>query len=386
MNTNTRFYSNYNKKINEIIRLKDTISGTHELDLDKVHKWISSQLTERRRNAAMHLVNNTFYIKFNEVFEYIKGCVIEIYKNINVNDNIYIYVKDHTSSFHFFGIIALYFIKQLGYKEPIAIDTLYPNIQIMIFDDCSYSGIQMHQLLFGTGYNFNIFFGVCCMTQSAYDVISGTGIMFQSQIRVWCGAVVPLLIDKVGSEIYNDIMYYFSPYTQGLTKVSLYFDHKIAEPISTFLKVLNFGPILPKNLNYDYNLLRQSLVFDNIFFGIMTEHEFNKYYAEMINEENSIVSQNDEANKLNFIPFIKNCECNVEKLENISYSLLQISYLNYNENMENYDDVIDVIDIVNCNENRSIKSFYKTIFDDDNMYTEWQRTENLFNFFQIKDH
>lgn len=175
MSTNTIFYSNYNRKINEIIRIKDAISGTHEIDIDKANEWVNSQLTMRRKIAAVNLINNTDYITFNQVFEYIKLCVIEVYKNINVNDNIYIYVKDRTSSFYFFGIIALHFIKLLGYKEPIAIDVLYPNVQIMIFDDCSYSGIQMHQLLIASGTNFNIFFGVCCITQRSFNLITGTG-------------------------------------------------------------------------------------------------------------------------------------------------------------------------------------------------------------------
>ena len=209
--------------------------------------------------------------------------------------------------------------------------------------------------------------------------------MLRSQIQVYTCYTIASLQDIIGKNIYNDILYYFSPYTDGQTKVSLYFDHKIAEPISTFLKVLNFGPILPKNLNYDYNLLRKSLILNNKFFGIMSEHEFNKYYTEMINEENSIIVQNNKVNELSFIPFIKNGIYDIERLKNISYGLLQVSYLNYNEDMEKYDDVLDIIDIVNGNENRCIKSFYKTMFDDATRDIELQKTENLFNFFLIKE-
>lgn len=355
----TTFYTDYKNKIQTILKIKDKISGTHEIDIEKANKWVNSQLTLKRRNAAMNLINNTHYITFNQLFEHIRNSVIDIYKNLNLNNNIYIYIKDKKSSFYFMGMIALYFIKLLKYKEPIPIEKLRSNIQILMFDDCSYSGVQMHQLLMDKGTNFNIFLGLSCITERASRLIQGTAIVTKSTINVFPTFVIGSL-ENLDRNIYNDIIYYFSPYTEGQTKVSLYFDHKIAEPISTFLKVINFGPILPKNLNYDYELLKRSLIFThNDEFGIMSEERFNTYYKEMLDEEKSIPSQQ---NKIKFIPFINNCEPILTSLENIKYGLLQISYLNYNQNMDEYESELDIIDLINDPNNRCINSFYKTLF------------------------
>ena len=44
---------------------------------------------------------------------------------------------------------------------------------------------------------------------------------------------------KSRQDNFYDIKYYFSPYTNGQPYVSIYFYHKIADNISTFMKTLN---------------------------------------------------------------------------------------------------------------------------------------------------
>ena len=57
----TNFLNDYKKNINNIISLKDTLSGKHSINIDNATKWVNSQLTVRRQKAALNLINNTYY-------------------------------------------------------------------------------------------------------------------------------------------------------------------------------------------------------------------------------------------------------------------------------------------------------------------------------------
>ena len=116
MDINDEFYNNYYNNIENLIKLRDEISGTHEIDINKANLWINSQLNERRRNASKFLIENTYYITFNQLFENIRDAVKQIYLDLDLTKDIYIFVQNSKSSFYFIGMIALYFIKLFKYK------------------------------------------------------------------------------------------------------------------------------------------------------------------------------------------------------------------------------------------------------------------------------
>jgi hypothetical protein len=120
--------------------------------------------------------------------------------------------------------------------------------------------------------------------------------------------------------------YYFSP---GLVpNVLIYFDHKIADEPSTFLRAYNYGFVVPKNydiVNYypRYNeKVKPQLVHQNDLAYVNRQYYrfFEKYYntREMTN------SKQDITLPIRFIPFITNCY-NVKTI--IESPLLQ--YINY---------------------------------------------------------
>jgi len=368
----------YNANIQNILQQKDLISGTHHLNTEKTNLWINSQLTERRRKAAKNLIDNTHYISFNELFEDIRNAVMQIYSKLNLNEDIYMFIgRNNKSSFYFIGMIALYFIKLLNYKIPIFITGFKAGVQNIVFDDVSYTGGQFEVILsWDSPFLAHIYFGLSGITEKAKTKLENLKFLEGIHIQIVNIYVFPQktftnLNEILNKKDYYDVIYYFSPYTNGLTNISLYLDIKIADSVSTFLKILNYGPILPLNLNYDYDLLKSSFIKEeNFSTGIMSETEFEKYYKDIIKEESDNVILN---NKISYIPFIQNCEPNfLNKIKemNISYSILMFinqslqydPFLYSGSIKREYRDLAHIVKLLNEPNNRCPVSFYKNLF------------------------
>jgi hypothetical protein len=372
----------YNTNIQNILQQKDLISGSHHLNMEKVNLWINSQLTERRRKAAKNLIDNTHYITFNELFEDIRNAVIQIYSKLNLNQDIYMFIgRNNKSSFYFIGMIALYFIKLLNYKIPIFITGFKAGVQNIVFDDVSYTGGQFEVILsWDSPFLSHIYFGLSGMTEKAKIRLENLKFLEETHINIVNIYVFPQKTFKNLNEILNkqdyyDLIYYFSPYTNGLTNISLYLDIKIADAVSTFLKVLNYGPVLPLNLNYNYDLLKNSFIInEQIATGFMNEKDFEKYYDDIIKEEsNNVILKKESYNKIFYIPFIQNCESNVLKIikeSNITYNILmftnnclQNNPLIYNGSLnKKYENWRHIVQTLNEPNNRCPVSFYKNLF------------------------
>lgn len=358
-----QYYENYNKNIDKIIEYRESISGIFSINSESARRWIKSQLTERRRKAAKLLVKNTHYITLNVLFEDIRNCVVSIYKALDLNRDIYMYTGDKKSSYYFVGMIALYFIKLLKYKEPICIPNIRPNIQIMMFDDCMYTGGQFGLILsYSQRENSIIHVGLSCICIEAINKIENLRQddksikIFTYQQRLFD------LLDNLSMKEFFDLTYYFSPYLYGNTRESLYFDHKIADAVSTFMKILNFGPILPTKLNYDRDQLEDSLVFDtDEINGIMTKEEFDSYYNEMLEEEKTI---KENVVELKCIPFINNCDkIDRSMIENLPYAAFQSRVDQYSgDGRKIYSQYSHILKIIDNKENRCPSSFYKKLF------------------------
>ncbi len=374
----TQYLNVFNSKIQYILQQKELISGIHHLDMEKVNIWINSQLSERRKKAAKNLIENTHYITFNELFEDIRNCVIQIYSKLELEKDIYMFIgRDNTSSFYFIGMIAVYFIKLLNYKMPIFITGFKAGVQNIVFDDVSYTGGQFDLILTqDSPFLANIYFGLSGITEHAKRRLENLKFLEEIHtqivnIHLFSQKTFPNLSSILNKTDYYDVLYYFSPYTNGLTNVSLYLDTKIADSVSTFLKVLNYGPILPANLEYDLRLLKSSFVYNKQSeTGIMNEHDFEKYYVNITKEELNI---EDNSSKISFIPFIQNCKPKLLKSinENLtSYSILNFTnaclqsnplYPNGRFNKE-YTDFRHFVKTLNDPDNRCPVSFYKKLF------------------------
>lgn len=333
-----QFFKDYNNYIEEILNLGASISGKHGIDKHKAEQWINSQLSERRRKAAQFLLDHTNYVTFNEVIENLKNCIIRIYKDIDISKDIYIYVgPDRNSSFYFFALIGLYYIKTLNYKCPVkAVRKIKPDFQqYIVLDDCAYTGGQFLVRFCKHYHSYTPSCKYMCDTKNSI-IYAGFAVAFRGayfrilkyndigyNIKLYTGHMFEDL--SIENPIFKDVLYYFSPYMYGNPKRSLYFDHKMADPVSTFMKILQYGPILPPKLNYSRIILEESLIYDDCFGdyfggnGIMTMDEFNEYYKGQLMEEEELVKKETHRQALTFIPFLTNFKFQFCIPENTSY-------------------------------------------------------------------
>lgn len=245
------FYQHYETNLTRVLTYRDLVSGTHAINLDAASEWIASQANPHRRAAARTLIDNTHYITFNQVFEGVRDLIEEIYRVVDVN-NVCLYVAVPTQSFYFMAVIAVYYIRLLGYPDPTIVDVeaaARGNFEdtLVIIDDMSYTGSQLNNII--TGFHtirptVNLHVGLIGITEAAQELLRS------HRFSLYTRTLYPRLSTVLGDKEFLAVCYYFSPYTGGSTQVSIYFDHKIADELSTFLKTLMYGPVLPCNLEY----------------------------------------------------------------------------------------------------------------------------------------
>lgn len=319
------FKLDYNLKITEIFELKEKISGKHSINIDLAKKWMDSQLSERRKIACLNLINNTYYITMNDLFDSISVLVDKVYRSINLNKNIYIWAGQKSGSSYFIALIAYHYIRLKRYKEPLVFINFTDSIlqvinqsELLIFDDCTYSGNQTIKIISEMkDLKIKTYFCYAIMSQKSIDKINKLGedkvIQIDedeteivkgidiSWLTLICTSTIPLLKDSITnySELI-DLYYYFCLILNGGTPpISLYFDYKIADYVSTFAKPLMIGPIMPKKLhyydkkddeNFDYESDIYFFVSDILKYNEInwTEDQINDYIKNMIIDENNI--------------------------------------------------------------------------------------------------
>lgn len=161
---------------------------------------------------------------------------------------------------------------------------------------------------------FNIFLigsnidAITFISNITIKVSHDINIEFNNQPNVFCNKMYKRLKDEISEEEIFDMAYYFS---YGVVpNVSIYYDHKIADMTSTFLKVLNYGPIVPHNYdisNY-YHIDKYIENIDSfINYPPITDNYltlFKKYYKNNKIKNNSNITN---YKNIKFKPFINNC-------------------------------------------------------------------------------
>jgi len=364
----------YQTKFAQIQRFRDLESGTHPIDQAKAAEWVNAQLSERRRQAAQLFIDNTHYITFNQLFEYARAAIINLYRNfLPATGDVYFYTgEDKTRSGYFMSLIGIHLIRQLGYREPIYVNhwKLVPKTAVVfVLDDCVYSGGQSVGMVHGfheLGYSCTLYICTAVITQYALDksswfVINGPNV----KAAYVPGIVMPNLLDVVrlkSNRAYLDLRYFFSPFTEGATPPAIiYFDHKIADDNSTFQKVLLMGPVLPGNLQYRAD--------DFGVYGSMVQELYGEDYLEANHErvdqeaaayEQALIEDEQElVGPLRSIPFIVGCNKPFE-ISNIPYGVIQYAFNDfYSPLIEGYEEQLAQI---TAPANRCPVSFYKRLF------------------------
>ena len=394
----------YSKNIQIIQNYILKYSGIHAIDTNRANRFINNQLSQVRRQAAKDLIDNTIYITLQDVSNTIELLMDNLYKSKNItdavsnNNHIYFYSGDPKKSFFFLNVLALYYIRKHGWKEPIFINNLtdifFKNnteCPIILLDDVSYSGSQMTGLLNNIYYKQvvvntmpppKIIVALIALNtvslkkmQTVYTKKTKFGIFLNEvvspfEIIYLSNRLYSTLVEKIGEERYNYINLFFSPFTEYQPYISLYLDHKIADTASTYMKALLYGPIIPSNYKEQYQML------------IIQLSDEQLQYSNKINIANIIKTQNfdiidSEYNiEIEFYPFIKSCFNNIEltkiirnkNIKNMEY-ILFVATEDINELLNAYieekDEIMSMSQYLKLSKMINIykcpNSFYKDI-------------------------
>ncbi len=347
--------------VRTMMRMK---SGEHTIDHVAANKFIHSQLTPIRQQAAKDLIENTEYLTQKEIYDSIENLVIKLYETggLESSESIYMYTGPESKSFYFMSTVALYYIRKHGYKEPthyvkrITMDlfTKVGDSPFIIIDDVSYSGYQLSTMLHDIYYDTvikqkmsapNIY--VACVAVNDFSrkkletvptkKISKWYVEFNtSPFHLLYETLYTPLLLKIGIERYFYLNVFFSLYTESYPYVSLYLDHKIADDASTYRTALMYGPVVPTNydyvrffeyLDYKYEIIPSGFDASRLytefneangtdFSEASYQHEIVKFLVEKLKRLD--VYKGDPVEKLAFYPFINKCKESPDLLENIN--------------------------------------------------------------------
>uniref|UniRef100_A0A6C0ADK8 Uncharacterized protein n=1 Tax=viral metagenome TaxID=1070528 RepID=A0A6C0ADK8_9ZZZZ len=425
---NELFYKNLEYNLSKIYSISKKISGKHYISSEKKELWISSQSSKSKKKAARLLMENTHYITFEEIIIRTE----KIIRDINFTEQTYIFLEDKEDSTYFMSILAVNFIisSEKKFKKPIVFnlenDDIFLEIKsnpVLIFDDCIYSGNKMHKLLNKihektlnlkiqfpkihlflvamvstsknklknisgfTKDNFSEIYKNDKNTNKEYilnkEVTKEMKILREKFISLDLKIKIkePIYKYHIFEEIYPlseiiceknfiKILYYFSPFAFGYPVVSLYFDHKIADATSTFLKILMYGPIIPKKLRYEIEDIEDSFLSN---FNFSMEYDKVEKLINKLYEKN----KTDNFYEIEFLGLINNCNM-LKKLKK-DFDIKQIDYnffvmsneifkksledaKNLNSNDEYRLNIINnepLVNFLSDPQNRCPKSWYK---------------------------
>lgn len=424
------FLKNLDENITSLLNTMFTISGKHAINSEKATKWVNSQKTQLKRKVARHFITNTKYVSFHEYYNGIGKLIHDHYPTI-IKDakQIILYVGTKNKSIYFSAIIAMHFIRKYKFKEPdYFINTLYStNTQdpIIIIDDMAYSGSQMsgiltkiykdcipnyttdeaakhvtpkiNLLLYGiNSYSHTRLSEIEITEKKLVDVeymykgktnvrkqLKYITVIVTSPFHIYFVKKFPLLIE-VDMDMAHLINYFFSPYLNGNPPLSIYFDHKIADDVSTHMKVLSYGPIIPKsyaiesfkpNIQEVHDIFGDFFTVDNNNVSIITSSEISNLNTSQIFDILQRYSEYDPIDLtdtlIEFSPFIENCNINstfVNQLNGMSYNEFlfpehEIQDMNVSDEItekpENFSDIVRRSLVIHDDQYKCIQPFYK---------------------------
>lgn len=440
-NSDKAFVNDYEFNIESILSKKNEISGTKRIDTNSSEDWINSQKTQLKKDVAKFFIENTIYVSFNEYFDSIGNLVLTNYERIvDGARQIIVCSGLRTKSQYMTTVIALYFIKKFGFREPDTYVTSisFENTQdpILIFDDMSYSGSQMgsmFEMMFNKKFKYGdkptfeiteqvlpkinlLLYGVNknslkrlntieCIVKVIKEVVANNE-KFEIKVQTLVDFVSPFKVHyeimfKIFREINNDmsnlVNFFFSPYLLGNPYLSIYFDHKIADDVSTYMKVLQFGPIIPNSYSInsykkhieDYlsvyvdartdiaDVLESGLSQDEIK-DIMPNLVKNYGYRDKIDETDV---------KILFKPFITGCRYSSEfyrTLENTSYNEFlfpEPSDMSFQDTHKRY---ITLWNYIHSDKILCLTPFYKTDWNKNKQFRSGGRKTSKIKTFKCK--
>jgi hypothetical protein len=252
-------------------------SGKYRLNPAKVEEWIRAQYTPRRQEVARLLIDKVHYFTYSETFDLFFNVVS---KMVNLRGKpIYILIQpvggnvgQSTFMFALLGYHALINILDIPMRDIYFTYAPVVEGENVIFDDFSYSGSQISQII-NNFYEFNkhMSIHICLLGASkrAHDFIQiqpkksyGGRYMrlahygkLPSNYHFYVGKIINDYDVDMNEKDKNDVTYFFNPFNK-LGKTLVYFDHKIADERSTIMFVLKHGLVIPQNYFINVEFLK----------------------------------------------------------------------------------------------------------------------------------
>jgi len=355
------FISHYSKHIKDILNIP---SGTHAPIPEKLQEWIDSQASSRRREAASALAREIRYFTFEDTIALSAKVITEMYndpeKPIPPTNKLKWYTGPKDKSGYLISILFYHLAKLSGYRLPDEIlITLTENdwdesTTIFYLDDMSYSSSQLKKLLTkirSKNPNLDMRIGLTVATSLAERLLQTLNKTIVSSQKVpnpfkrYIGEVIPDIEDTLGEKLYTDCIVYFSSFRSP--PCICYFDHKVADPASTFLYVLSFGPVPPSQLD-----------FKRIYSGWAIP---NKKTNPYLNHKDDICDK--EILNTEFIPFINGCSEILPEFKKIPYEVFMMDIDDYNDSLISSPEATNSMFLTkNSPLRRCPKPWYKSYF------------------------
>jgi hypothetical protein len=263
---------------------------SHPLNKVNVKKFIAASAPDAR-DAVRKFIKHTTHITFEQFIGYINHNLEVVIKDLPEDRPIYIYIDNNYVEYKQKSNYWLYlYINQLAqekYHKTVHVLThldkrvLKDNDIILLIDDCIYSGRQMAECIYAIDHppqkrlHFKLF--VPFLSQNGVDYVFKSFDMndnlydctFSLSDHVFYITPLSQYLDE---DEYMSILQYYHDYEhkqfrletdieEQLNRFPIYFDHKLADHMSSFPEI--YGGLVPnehnlKNTKEIDNLIRQS--------------------------------------------------------------------------------------------------------------------------------
>jgi hypothetical protein len=313
-----------NDKNNKKPKLSDLLGNTfihypldHSFDKDAIKNFLN-ECDPSVKDIAKKIIDNTDHISFEQLLIRINKIIKELIIKINDNNNLYIYISNDLKKYKYKSNYWLYtyisnYIKYLFNIENKKINLILTedlntinenNANIILIDDCVYSGLQMSTTIknieYKTKKQINFYIIVPYISDKGKNKIKK---MFNDNVYLMQNKCIltffknTYMIKSINSiltqqELYKIQIFYVNLFTFS-NKYLIYFDHKVADIISTITAF--YMGIVPCNENFN----------------------LHNYYSQEKHEA-KIQIPDKYLKKFKIIPIIKNCSHYINNIDLLS--------------------------------------------------------------------
>lgn len=259
-------------------KIANTIPLNYEFNKENVIKFINK--SDNYRNLLLKIINVTKHVSYEEFYNKLIKCFKIFYRDLNTKRPIHVLMnmKDYPyKSNHWVFLILRKNYPTLNFNKCHNLDD--PNIMdgdsVIFLDDCIYSGTQTGNFFMNLNNTkkIEIFMLVLYISQRGYDLIMNK-INENETLKIatikWLKKELTLI--KPLSFYLTDVEkeeaikmfkeYYGYKSNESIEKFPIYFDHKLADRLSTFTEI--YSGVTATSLNADIFNSSYSVEFYNL--------------------------------------------------------------------------------------------------------------------------